>query len=81
MRIGTVKEIKPREYRVALTPSCAKAYKDRGHQVMVEKGAGESTGFADSEYTRVGAVVTADKQRIFADDLGLDYDPLESILQ
>jgi len=39
MQIGTVKEVKPREYRVALTPSCVKAYTDRGHEVMVEKGA------------------------------------------
>lgn len=65
MRIGTVKEVKPREYRVALTPSCVKAYTDRGHEVMVEEGAGENAGFADSEYARAGAVVTADKQKIF----------------
>lgn len=65
MQIGTVKEVKPREYRVALTPSCVKAYTGRGHEVMVEKGAGENAGFADSEYAEAGAVVTADKQQIF----------------
>jgi alanine dehydrogenase len=65
MKIGTVKEVKPREYRVAMTPSCVKAYTDRGHRVMVEKGAGENAGFADSEYTQAGAVVIADKQKIF----------------
>jgi len=52
MRVGTVKEVKPHEYRVALTPSCVKAYIDRGHEVMVEKGAGENTSFTDSEYAR-----------------------------
>ncbi|MHC4913025.1 MAG: Rossmann-fold NAD(P)-binding domain-containing protein, partial [Planctomycetota bacterium] len=65
MKIGTVKEVKPREYRVALTPSCVKAYIERGHLVIVEKGAGENAGFADVEYTQAGAVVTADKQKIF----------------
>jgi alanine dehydrogenase len=65
MQIGTAKEVKPRECRVALTPSCVKAYIDRGHGVMVEKGAGENAGFADSEYNRAGAVLTADKQKIF----------------
>jgi len=65
MRVGTVKEVKPHEYRVAITPSCVRAYSDRGHKVMVEKGAGENAGFADSEYTRAGAVVAADKQKIF----------------
>ena len=68
MRVGTVKEVKPHEYRVALTPSCVKAYTDRGHEVMVEKGAGENAGFTDSEYTRAGAVVTADKQKIFDEE-------------
>ncbi|MHC4719854.1 MAG: alanine dehydrogenase, partial [Planctomycetota bacterium] len=55
MKIGTLREVKPREYRVALTPSCVKAYVDRGHKVMVEKGAGENAGFADSEYAEAGA--------------------------
>ncbi len=67
MKIGTVKEVKPHEYRVALTPSCVKAYTNRGHKVMLEKGAGENAGFADSEYTRAGAVITADKRKIFDD--------------
>lgn len=68
MRVGTVKEVKPREYRVALTSSCVKAYTDRDHKVMVEKGAGENAGFADSEYAQAGAVVTADKQKIFDEE-------------
>ena len=65
MRIGTLREVKPHEYRVALTPSCVKAYVDRGHEVMVEKGAGENAGFADSQYSQAGATLTADKKKIF----------------
>ncbi|MHC4417587.1 MAG: alanine dehydrogenase, partial [Planctomycetota bacterium] len=32
---------------------------------MVEKGAGENAGFADSEYAEAGAGLTADKKKIF----------------
>ena len=65
MRIGTVKEIKTHEYRVGLTPACVKAYCSRGHEVVVEKGAGENTGFGDSEYITAGAVIVENKQDIF----------------
>ncbi|MHC4396466.1 MAG: alanine dehydrogenase [Planctomycetota bacterium] len=67
MKIGTVKEIKCHEYRVGLTPSCVKAYCTRGHKILVEKGAGAETGFVDSEYEAAGAVIVADKKKIFDD--------------
>ena len=67
MKIGTVKEIKCHEYRVGLTPACAKAYCTRGNKVMVEKGAGRETGFEDSEYVAAGAVIVADRKKIFDD--------------
>ena len=65
MIIGTLKEIKTHEYRVGLTPSCAKAYIDRGHRVLVEAGAGENAGFEDREYASVGAEISSDKKQIF----------------
>ena len=65
MNIGTLKEIKTHEYRVGLTPSCAKAYISRGHRVMVEAGAGQNAGFEDSEYTAAGAEIIADRKQIF----------------
>lgn len=55
MKIGCVKEIKKHEYRVGLTPSCVAAYVQRGHQVYIQKGAGEGAGFADTEYAAAGA--------------------------
>ena len=60
MKIGTVKEIKPREYRVGLTPCCVKAYTKRGHEVFVEKGAGVETGFLYCEYEAAGATIVAE---------------------
>jgi alanine dehydrogenase len=41
MRIGVVKEIKPAELRVALTPAGSEELVDAGHTVLVERGAGE----------------------------------------
>ena len=55
MKIGVVKEIKPDEYRVALTPAGARELVLRGHEVLVEAGAGEGSAFADRQYEAVGA--------------------------
>ena len=57
MNIGVAKEIKPDEYRVALTPAGALELVQQGHAVLVESGAGEGSAFADAEYERVGARV------------------------
>ncbi len=55
MRIGVAKEIKPDEYRVALTPAGALELIQQGHDVVVELDAGAGSSFADSAYERVGA--------------------------
>jgi alanine dehydrogenase len=55
MKIGVVKEIKPDEYRIALTPAGARELVQRGHDVLVERGAGEGSAFADESYEAVGA--------------------------
>lgn len=55
MRIGCVKEIKNREYRVGLIPDNAKSYVNAGHEVWIEKGAGLGSGFTDAEYEKAGA--------------------------
>jgi alanine dehydrogenase len=59
MRIGVAKEIKPDEYRVALTPAGAKELVDRGHEVVVEVGAGVGSAFPDQRYTAVGARIAS----------------------
>lgn len=55
MRIGVAREIKQREYRVALTPAGALELVTRGHEVVVETGAGDGSGFTDDAYRAVGA--------------------------
>ena len=55
VRIGVAKEIKPQEYRVALTPAGALELVQRGHDVIVERSAGIGSGFSDEAYATVGA--------------------------
>jgi alanine dehydrogenase len=55
MKVGVAKEIKPDEYRVALTPAGALELIQHGHDVLVETSAGEGSAFPDSAYEAVGA--------------------------
>ncbi len=55
MIIGVPKEIKDREYRVAMTPGGVKELVDAGHRVLVQSGAGEGSGFVDAQYQDAGA--------------------------
>jgi alanine dehydrogenase len=59
MRIGVAKEIKPQEYRVALTPAGARELVQRGHEVLVETGAGAGSAFANDAYERAGASIVS----------------------
>ena len=55
MIIGLPREIKTQEYRVAMTPAGVDALVHAGHQVWVETGAGEESGFLNSGYQAAGA--------------------------
>lgn len=65
MIIGIPKEIKPGEKRVSMTPQGVDALVSHHHKVMVEKGAGEGSGFGDGEYERAGAILTEQVRRIW----------------
>jgi alanine dehydrogenase len=66
MRVGVAKEIKPDEYRVALTPAGALELVQGGHDVVVETGAGDGSSFPDSAYETVGAQI-ASVEDVWAD--------------
>jgi alanine dehydrogenase len=55
MIIGVPKEIKTAEKRVAVTPQGVDALVSHHHRVLVEKGAGQGSGFSDQEYEGAGA--------------------------
>ena len=66
MKIGCVKEIKNREYRVGLIPDNAKSYVNAGHEVWIEKGAGLGSGFTDAEYEKAGAKLCDKAKEVWA---------------
>ncbi|HEX3054749.1 MAG TPA: alanine dehydrogenase [Gaiellaceae bacterium] len=59
MRIGVAREIKTDEYRVALTPAGARELVLKGHEVLVETGAGDGSSFPDRDYERAGAEIVS----------------------
>lgn len=66
MIVGLPKEIKDNEYRVGLTPAGVRALSDAGHQVIVEKNAGEGSGFEDALYQRAGAQIIDSADDVWA---------------
>jgi alanine dehydrogenase len=67
MRVGVPREVKNREYRVALTPAGVTELVRGGHEVLVERGAGEGSSIPDDDYVSVGARIVADADDVWAD--------------
>ncbi len=67
MLIGVPKEIKVHEYRVGLTPASARELTTRGHQVIMERGAGQGISAADSAYQAAGARIADSAEQVFAE--------------
>jgi len=65
MLVGVPKEIKNHEYRVGLTPPSVRELVARGHQVLVQAGAGFEIGLSDEQYVAAGAGIVAGAQEIF----------------
>jgi alanine dehydrogenase len=65
--VGLPKEIKDNEYRVGLTPAGARALTDAGHRVIVERSAGEGSGFEDALYERAGAAIIESADDVWAE--------------
>jgi alanine dehydrogenase len=63
VKVGVPKEVKNHEYRVAITPIGVHELVSHGHQVFVERAAGEGSQVADEEYVGAGAEIlpTADE--------------------
>ncbi|MFW6252968.1 MAG: alanine dehydrogenase [bacterium] len=65
MIVGVPKEIKRHEYRVGMTPHCARSYVSHGHTVLIETSAGTGSGYTDEEYTDAGATVVPTGSAVF----------------
>jgi alanine dehydrogenase len=64
--VGTVRETKTEEYRVALTPEGAANIVRAGHTVLVESGAGEGSHYPDAEYGAAGAEIVETPEEVYA---------------
>lgn len=66
MKIGVPKEIKNYESRVAVTPAGVFELVNCGHQVFVQEGAGEGSGFSDDDYRETGAYMLPTIEAVYA---------------
>jgi alanine dehydrogenase len=65
MRIGVPREIKNLEFRIGLVPDSVKELTVRGHNVMVEEGAGAGIGVSDDDFRAVGAAIAPDANTVY----------------
>ncbi|MGI9020411.1 MAG: alanine dehydrogenase [Solirubrobacterales bacterium] len=67
MKVGIPTEIKADEYRVALTPIGARELAEHGHEVLIQKGAGEGSAVADADYEAQGARIVPGAEDIWGE--------------
>lgn len=66
MKVGIPREIKNHEYRVAITPAGVHELVGRGHEVLVEAGAGLGSSFADEDFKGAGAQIISTADEVWA---------------
>ena len=67
MKIGIPREIKNNENRVGMTPTGVSELSKHGHEVYVQRSAGENSGFSDADYEAVGAKILPDIAAVYAE--------------
>jgi len=74
--IGLPKEVSLQENRIALTPEAVAILIRHGHEVLVERGAGEGAKFNDQEYSEAGAQIVASAKEVYSANLIMKVEPL-----
>jgi alanine dehydrogenase len=69
IHLGIPKETNPDENRIALSPQAVQLLVANGHEILIEKSAGERAGFSDADYLLAGAQVTEELSSIWKSDL------------
>jgi alanine dehydrogenase len=67
MRVGIPTEIKNNEFRVAITPSGVAELVQRGHEVLIQSGAGEGSAISDADFKRAGAQMITSADEVWAE--------------
>jgi alanine dehydrogenase len=67
MKVGIPREVKNREYRVAITPAGVHELSRHGHEVMVEAGAGLGSSIGDEDFLAAGAKILPTADDVWAE--------------
>ena len=67
MRVGIPTETKNNEFRVAVTPAGVAELTRRGHEVIIQAGAGEGSAIPDTEFKAAGAELTSTAEQVWAE--------------
>lgn len=67
MLVGIPTEIKNNEYRVAITPAGVAELTRRGHEVIVQAGAGEGSAISDRDFKAAGAEIVNTADQVWSD--------------
>jgi alanine dehydrogenase len=67
MRVGIPTETKNNEFRVAITPAGVAELTHRGHEVLVQAGAGEGSALTDADFKAAGAQLLGSAEEVWAD--------------
>ncbi|MAU82092.1 MULTISPECIES: alanine dehydrogenase [Gordonia] len=65
MRVGIPTEIKNNEYRVAITPAGVAELHNRGHDVVIQAGAGEGSSIHDNDFKEAGAQILSTAEQVW----------------
>jgi alanine dehydrogenase len=67
MKVGVPTETKADEYRVALTPIGARELSERGHELLIQAGAGEGSAIADADFEAQGARIVPTAEEVWGE--------------
>ncbi|MGH2967639.1 MAG: alanine dehydrogenase [Solirubrobacteraceae bacterium] len=65
--VGVPTEVKADEFRVAVTPAGVRELHERGHKVVLQRGAGLGSGISDEAYRAQGATIAPDAAAVFGE--------------
>jgi alanine dehydrogenase len=77
MSIGMPRDVRDNEKRISLTPEAVKILTDAGHEVFIERGAGQGASYSDSKYSENGAVLSDSSQKVYECDLVIKTAPFD----
>ncbi|PIF05191.1 MAG: alanine dehydrogenase [Draconibacterium sp.] len=78
MKIGIPSDLDKVEYRMPLTPQAVDLLVSYGHEILIEKNAGKSASYSNSDYTKAGAVIVENRHQALQCDIVLRISPFSN---